>query len=80
MYRCYLCKKTTAPREPIAMMLTVEERFRKYPFRPKANRPIRIDDRNICPDDPGGEGYEVVKERPMCTACTTEYTSITGLN
>ena len=50
----------------------LETRRKEYPFRPEANRVIRISEngkpKEYLVDDPGGVGEEIVRE---CLACPT---------
>jgi hypothetical protein len=68
MYTCQKCGQTVPRRVP-AHRLAIETRERSYPFRPKANRKIYVDKKWITPDDPGGTGYETVREIVVCPAC-----------
>jgi hypothetical protein len=50
----------------------LETRFRQYPPRPKANQIVR-DGKVKYIDDPGGKGYEIVKEVTACPRCAVQY-------
>ena len=67
MYKCQMCQRTIPPRTR-AHRIVVETRPRQYPFRPKANRVI-VDGREKFVDDPGGEGWEIVREAIVCPEC-----------
>lgn len=73
MYRCGLCSEVVGPGERIGGRIPVEIRKKVYPFRPKA---YRIRDwetgRLKWHDDPGGQGWEVVREVLACPACVQE--------
>jgi hypothetical protein len=57
-----------APANTSAIRQVVETRRRKYPFREKVN-PFRKDGRTKRTDDPGGVGFEIVREILICPAC-----------
>ena len=77
MYRCQICNKVVPPRTK-AYCIPVETRFRRYPFRPKANRVVREnpdEDKKgkiVYIDDPGGEGYEIAREVLACPECAAQ--------
>lgn len=70
MYRCQLCGGVVPANTP-AIRQVVETRKRKYPLREKANR-FRKDRRIKQSDDPGGIGYEAVREIVVCPGCSKE--------
>lgn len=70
VYRCQLCGGVVPPNTP-AIRQVAETRQRKYPFRAKANR-FRKDGRIKESDDPGGVGYETVREIVVCPGCSKE--------
>ena len=74
MFRCQLCGEVPPPRTP-ANRLIVRTRARKYHFRPKANRIVRLNEagkrKGTLIDDPGGAGQEVVCELVVCPACAS---------
>jgi hypothetical protein len=52
--------------------MIVESRWKKYPFRAKANRVTLIENgkpKQKFVDDPGGIGQEIVRERIVCPTC-----------
>ena len=55
MYICEICNTQTEPNVP-CNVITVETRPKVYPPRP---------------GDPGGSGYETVKEVRACPSCAT---------
>jgi hypothetical protein len=72
MYVCQICQKTVLPRTPANRIIT-ETRARHYPRRSNAN-PVsrkRKSGRTNDPrkDDPGGVGYEIVREIIVCPVC-----------
>jgi len=59
------------PANTPAVRQVIETRKRKYPLREKANR-FRKDGRIRQSDDPGGVGYEAVREIVVCLGCSEE--------
>lgn len=55
MYICDFCNKQVGPGIP-SNTIVMETREKEYPARPSVN-------------DPGGFGYEIVKEAKVCTDC-----------
>jgi hypothetical protein len=58
--------------------VAIQSRRRLYPFRPRANRFVRLVDgkwKQIHTDDPGGVGVEIVQEATACPACAASHTS-----
>ncbi len=73
MYRCEICQKV-APARTKAARIVVETRPRSYPFRPRANRFVH--ERKVeYRDDPGGSGYEIVREVTACPDCAARLTA-----
>jgi len=73
MYICQICQKVTSPHTPGNRVIT-ETRPHRYPRRSKANRvpgirKSRRKDDDSRKDDPGGVGYEIVREIIVCPAC-----------
>ena len=73
MYRCQLCQSVVPAKTP-CHRLVLQWRKKEYPFRPRANVLVRKPSPDKKPkeeyrDDPGGQGYEIVKEIIVCTAC-----------
>ena len=72
MFRCQLCQCVVPPRTP-CHHLVLDRRKRQYPYRSGANTFIRTNEsgkrKEYHTDDPGGEGYEVVREVIVCPAC-----------
>ena len=53
-------------------MFIVETRERQYPFRQDANSFVDSSSgmrKTVLRDDPGGKGWEIVKEVQACQAC-----------
>jgi hypothetical protein len=73
MYRCQICKQVV-PAGTKARRVVSETRPRIYPFRMKANRAVRIKDKLVYPDDPGGTGWEIAREITVCPACAERWT------
>jgi hypothetical protein len=66
MFRCSFCSKLTQKGEPMTRV-PLETRAKTYPFRERANRySMKARD---WPDDPGGKGFELVKEGQACPGC-----------
>jgi hypothetical protein len=76
MYRCQICAKVMPPRTK-AYRISVETRHRRYPKREKVNR-VAKDHKVRLVDDPGGEGYEIVREVTACPDCAARHKSPTG--
>jgi len=72
VFTCQLCCRAVPPRTP-AQRVVVCTRVKKYPYRPKANRVVRLSEngkpKEVFVDDPGGVGREVVQELVSCPAC-----------
>ena len=72
MFKCNVCEDVFGP-GVAPVKLTVERRARTYPLRwnvfpaPKGFR--RVEGQLACVDDPGGQGWEVVREVVACRAC-----------
>ena len=75
MFRCQLCGGVVPPRTR-ATRVVVCRRPKPYPFRSQANVIYRPDrDGKMRPhttDDPGGVGWEIVREVLACPTCTAE--------
>ncbi len=74
MYRCQLCLRGVGPGIRVHRAI-LETRQKKYPFRPKANRVIRMSEngrpKEYLVDDPGGVGEEIVRECLACPTCAS---------
>jgi len=68
MYRCEICK-TVVPANTPTVHITAETRAVTYPYRAEANRKIRKGTGKIKPSDPGGRGFEIVRELIACPDC-----------
>ena len=71
MFRCELCDRVSLPGER-QIKVVVERRPTEYPSRGKAQR-SRAGRRDKFRDDPGGAGYEIVREKIACAACIDDY-------
>jgi rubredoxin len=69
MFRCHFCA-ACPPAKTKAIRITVEARARTYPARPEAH-PYRREGKLKYQDDPGGTGFEIVREVLACPACAT---------
>jgi hypothetical protein len=68
MYRCEICKNVVPANTPITR-ITAETRAVTYPYRPEANRKITKGSGKLKPHDPGGRGFEIVRELIACPDC-----------
>jgi hypothetical protein len=70
MFRCQQCGTVTPPHTS-AELVAVETRPRVYPWREKAQREVRRNNRlwKAEHDDPGGTGREIVREIRVCPPC-----------
>ncbi len=76
MFICGLCFIYTAPREKATRVVT-ETREKIYPFRKDANVFMksefedgrRVKGKEEKSNDPGGTGFEIVKEVLACQTC-----------
>lgn len=69
MYRCGICLTVVGPSVRL-MTKVMASRSKSYPFRRHAN-PLKIKGRWVEPhDDPGGSGWEIVKEVAVCKECS----------
>jgi hypothetical protein len=70
MFRCASCgRKSDVGETP--QLVVIERRAKNYPFRAHANR-VSKDGHITHSDDPGGQGWEIVKEVLMHKECTKE--------
>jgi len=74
LYRCHLCGVVVPPNTP-AHRKVVETRRREYPFRKDAHLFIK-EGRPKKTDDPGGVGFEIVREVVVCPSCFEERTAL----
>ena len=73
MFQCHHCGTVTPPRVS-AETIVIETRPRVYPFREDAQEVVvwRHGARKIeTRDDPGGTGWEIVREIRVCPPCKT---------
>lgn len=71
MFRCHHCGTVTPPRVS-AETIVVKTRPRVYPHRPYAQRELFRPEglqRLVRRDDPGGTGWEIVREIRVCPPC-----------
>lgn len=64
MYRCEMCGLSSAPGELINRKV-VETRTKEYPRRTCKGKTGEI-------HDPGGDGYETVREINICSDCLND--------
>jgi hypothetical protein len=67
MYRCESCRRVAAPGVPCARKV-VKTRSVFYPVRYEVQRPRP--GKSKFTDDPGGTGWETVRELKVCPACS----------
>jgi hypothetical protein len=84
MYHCELCQRLVPPHTP-ATLVVLQTRRVHYPDRQNANRApnkrsgkrkayfVPHDPHHDPRDDPGGHGYEIVKEARACPDCAAAY-------
>jgi rubredoxin len=70
VYRCHLCGAVVPSNTP-AYRKVLETRRREYPFRKDAHLFMK-DGRPKKADDPGGVGFEIVREVVVCPECFEE--------
>jgi len=71
MFRCDFCGIVVPPRTR-CQRIVVETRPKVYPFRDKAFRVVEWSKggrHETWKDDPGGRGYETVREGKACPSC-----------
>ena len=69
MYQCEFCK-TTIQRNIKSKRVVVQYRIKNYPPRRNAIwGPDKTTGKYKWNDDPGGTGYEIVKEKLVCCDC-----------
>ena len=71
MYKCQQCNQVV-PAKTKANRITVETRYKQYPFRAKVMRQIEAGKVKMA-DDPGGTGYEIVRELVVCPDCAAKF-------
>jgi len=73
MFTCGVCKHLIGPGVNIGGRVPVKTRLKTYPFRRNAFR-IRDHETNKMRwvDDPGGSGWEIVREILVCNDCIKE--------
>jgi len=69
MFICNKCNKSVGPRiSPINVV--VEKKMINHKHRSNAN-PCRVDGVRDATDDPGGMGYQIVREAKYCSRCAS---------
>jgi hypothetical protein len=74
MFRCESCNKNVKAGERPCFFV-VERRDAVYPYREGANKRDATAFDPWGTDDPGGKGYETVKELKLCEPCAVEFHS-----
>lgn len=71
-YRCDGCQKAISPGLSCHLVQAIK-RKKQYTYRKAVNRPIKYMEKGklkvMFPDDPGGFGYETVRELKLCATC-----------
>lgn len=75
MYKCQQCQKVVAPNIQ-SHRVAIETRHKVYPKREKVNR-IAYAGRIVHVDDPGGIGFETVREITVCYECACKHGKVT---
>lgn len=73
MYICQKCLSNIPANQP-SFNFTTHKRQKHYPKRLQANVFIDQNGKQQKRDDPGGTGYEIVKEIKVCKACFDKLT------
>lgn len=68
MFRCGVCGNSSHAGESLERR-TAETRERVYPYRRKAQFYFDEDNKRKRKDDPGGVGWEIVREVNVCPRC-----------
>ena len=75
MYRCQQCG-SVVPSRTSSLWIPIEIRKKIYPPRENANRiRIRGKKKPILRLDPGGNGFEIVRELKVCGSCNERFQS-----
>ena len=72
MFRCYFCKKITAPKTT-RHSVVIETREKTYVSRRRESKRRGFRDRNETPEDRGGSGIEIIKEVDACPECAAKH-------
>jgi hypothetical protein len=75
MYKCQNCSTLVSSNQS-SYLFAIIKRKKQYSFRAEANTFIAKDGKKKKPNDPGGSGYETVKEIRVCRKCYSELTAI----
>jgi hypothetical protein len=75
MYKCQNCSTLVSSNQS-SYLFAIIKRKKQYSFRAEANTCITKDGKKKKPNDPGGSGYETVKEIRVCRKCYSELTAI----
>ncbi len=84
MFKCQVCGTTVAAKTP-AIRITLELREKIYPSRKHIHPNTSQDSqrstlkaRKEWRDDPGGWGYEIVREALVCAECAAKHHPLEG--
>ncbi len=72
MYQCDLCNLVVAPNIS-CNLVAIKSRTMSYSFRPKVNKGKTKKYRDRV-NDPGGDGFETIKEIKVCPKCHENFT------
>lgn len=75
MYQCQNCSTLVSSNQS-SHLFAVIKRKKQYSFRADANTYIGKDGKKKKTNDPGGSGYETVKEIRVCSKCYSELTEV----
>ncbi|MCW8880019.1 MAG: hypothetical protein OQJ89_15985 [Kangiellaceae bacterium] len=68
MYICKNCNTQSIPQQP-SFLYNLQIRTKNYPIRIGVNQYIDLNGRNKFNDDPGGIGWEIVRQIQVCQPC-----------
>jgi hypothetical protein len=71
MYKCDICKRIMPPKTK-AHRIPVEHRSVRYQARKEVNQ-RHIEHKVKWTDDPGGTGFEIVREITACPECAEQH-------
>lgn len=72
MYRCENCQNLVPPNTKVHRVV-IETRLKRYPLREKVHKKINKEGKLVYVDDPGGIGYETVREIIVCPDCAKKF-------
>ena len=75
MFKCGICNEDSQPNEK-AFHVVLETRQKTYPQRKAAYEFKSQAGGAVTRDDPGGQGFETVKEVLAHSSCATKYATV----